>query len=226
MYTFDINGALYRHCHFILQSIFFLLNVGMANENEVVDELDLSLIGATAASVTLEWYNRYLCKKPCMVSSFTGNRKMMEIMQGNEKRCLNMFRMEKHVFWKLCEELQVKYNFCGSRELNCEELLGMFLYTLGHGVSNRNVQETFQHSGETVSRNFSYVLDVMAAMSIDIVKPIDPQFKEVPTKIKNDQRYWPHFKVKRKFELTTLFFYTCMLFCLICFLYVALHWRN
>ncbi|WKA04939.1 hypothetical protein VitviT2T_022932 [Vitis vinifera] len=28
----------------------------------------------------------------------------------------------------------------------------------------------------------------------DIIKPSDPQFKEVPDKIRNDDRYWPYFK--------------------------------
>ena len=31
-------------------------------------------------------------------------------------------------------------------------------------------------------------------MAVDIIKPSDPQFKEVPDKIRNDDRYWPYFK--------------------------------
>ena len=29
---------------------------------------------------------------------------------------------------------------------------------------------------------------------MDIIKPSDPQFKEVPDKIRNDDQYWPYFK--------------------------------
>ncbi|RVX11459.1 L10-interacting MYB domain-containing protein [Vitis vinifera] len=63
-----------------------------------------------------------------------------------------------------------------------------------HGLSNRMIQERFQHSGESVSRWFEIVLDVVCLMAIDIIKPSDPQFKEVPDKIRNDDRYWPYFK--------------------------------
>ncbi|RVW49612.1 hypothetical protein CK203_076739 [Vitis vinifera] len=64
----------------------------------------------------------------------------------------------------------------------------MFLTTIGHGLSNRMIQERFQHSGESVSRWFEIVLDVVCLMSVDIIKPSDPQFKEVPDKIRNDDR--------------------------------------
>ncbi|KAL6315542.1 hypothetical protein AAG906_000844 [Vitis piasezkii] len=64
----------------------------------------------------------------------------------------------------------------------------MFLTTIGHGLSNRMIQERFQHSGESVSRWFEIVLDVVCLMAIDIIKPSDPQFKEVLDKIRNDDR--------------------------------------
>ncbi|KAH9688209.1 DDE Tnp4 domain-containing protein [Citrus sinensis] len=55
-------------------------------------------------------------------------------------------------------------------------------------------QERFQHSGETISRWFGIVLDAVCHMAIDFLKPSDPQFKEIPKKIRNDDRYWPYFK--------------------------------
>ncbi|KAA0062826.1 putative nuclease HARBI1 [Cucumis melo var. makuwa] len=75
-----------------------------------------------------------------------------------------------------------------------EEALAMFLITLGHGFSNRMVQERFQHSGETVSRWFIIVLDVICHMAVDVIKPTDPQFKTTSDKIKQDTRYWSYFK--------------------------------
>ncbi|KAF2316316.1 hypothetical protein GH714_041657 [Hevea brasiliensis] len=62
------------------------------------------------------------------------------------------------------------------------------------GASNRQVQERFQHSGETVSRNFHEVLKAMLCLSIDMIKPTDPTFSNIPPEILNDDRYMPHFK--------------------------------
>ncbi|KAH9686249.1 DDE Tnp4 domain-containing protein [Citrus sinensis] len=64
----------------------------------------------------------------------------------------------------------------------------------GHGVGNRLAQERFQHSGETVSRYFGEALDAICRLSIDLIKPFDPEFKDIPEEILRDSRYMPHFK--------------------------------
>ena len=45
--------------------------------------------------------------------------------------------MEKYVFFRLCNELEINYGLKGSRRVSVAEVLGMFLYTVGHGVGNR-----------------------------------------------------------------------------------------
>jgi hypothetical protein len=57
------------------------------------------------------------------------------------------------------------------------------------------VQERFQHSGETIHRHFHKVLKALNIMAMDLIKPSDPTFGEVPKKIRNNPLYWPHFKV-------------------------------
>ena len=71
-----------------------------------------------------------------MNSSQTGHMWLMEILKGNESRCYSMFRMEKDVFIKLCNELEANYGLKGSKRMCALEILGMFLFTLGHGVGN------------------------------------------------------------------------------------------
>jgi hypothetical protein len=75
----------------------------------------------------------------------------MEILLGNLDRCKQNFRMEIYVFIYLCKELKKRYHLRGTRKLIVEELVAMFLSTLGHGFGNRIVQERFQHLGEMVS---------------------------------------------------------------------------
>ncbi|KAJ8764235.1 hypothetical protein K2173_005975 [Erythroxylum novogranatense] len=102
--------------------------------------------------------------------------------------------MEKDVFIKLCKLLNESYGLKKGTEVTIEEAIAMFLITLGHGLCNRMVQERFQHSGETISRWFGIVLEVVSRMSIDFIKPKDRTFREIPSKIKDDGRYWPYFK--------------------------------
>ncbi|KAL6272102.1 hypothetical protein ACE6H2_022794 [Prunus campanulata] len=141
-----------------------------------------------------------------MNSSQTGNIWLMEVLQGNDSRCYRMFRMDKDVFSILCYDLQFNYGLKGSRRVSAFEILGMFLYMLGHVLGNRLSQERFQHSGETVSRYFGLMLDIVCRMTINVIKPIDPEFSDTPQEILSNFRYMPHFKVMIKFKS---FFFLC-----------------
>ena len=70
----------------------------------------------------------------------------------------------------------------------------MFLDMIGHGLGNMNIQERFQHSGETTSRHFHKVLVAYFKQAFKYIKPLDSRFHDVHWKIENDQWYWPFFK--------------------------------
>ena len=91
-------------------------------------------------------------------------------------------------------ELVSHYGLQGTRNIDVIEMLGMFLHILGHGIGNRLTQERFQRSGGTVSRYFSLVLNKVCKMGKDLIQPIDRQFREVPEKIRNNQRFYPYLR--------------------------------
>ncbi|KAL2893163.1 putative nuclease HARBI1 [Bienertia sinuspersici] len=119
---------------------------------------------------------------------------MYELLNGHEKSCFNVFRMTQCTFLQLCLDLENKYGLSHSGRISTLEKVGLFVYVLSKGASNRDVQERFQHSSETVSRIFKEVMDAMDGLSRDILRPRDPEFKEIPSHIVNDARYMPHFK--------------------------------
>ncbi|KAL0545145.1 hypothetical protein IC582_020291 [Cucumis melo] len=140
-----------------------------SDESDVEYELDqLVKLGC---GVVVYHFVMHVCKEPCRKSSHTGYKFVMEILNSHEDRCHQQFRMEKHIFQKLLVVLEQQYNFTKAKRMPLEEALAMFLITLGHGFSNRMVQERFQHSGETVSRWFNIVLDVICHMVVDVVAP-------------------------------------------------------
>ncbi|KAK2646379.1 hypothetical protein Ddye_021574 [Dipteronia dyeriana] len=167
---------------------------GLPNSMVITD--DENVVICATAHILESYYLKYIYKQPCMNSIQTDNMWMHEIIQGNENRCHRMFRMEKHVFLKLCVDLEAKYGLKGLINMNSIEILGMCLHILGHGVGNRLAQERFQHSGETMSRYFSQMLDIFCLLAIDIIKPMDPEFKDIPEEILRDSRYMPHFKMQ------------------------------
>ncbi|KAG4941226.1 hypothetical protein JHK87_045097 [Glycine soja] len=135
------------------------------------------------ANVT-NYFMNYVVKNPCRDSSITGHRWVSEILNGHPIRCYQMFRMKKLVFLELCDIL----------ETNIYEQVGLFLYMLSQPGSVCNCEERFQHSGETISRHFHNVLEAVCMFAKDIIKPVDPSFKDTPDEILKDARYRPYFR--------------------------------
>lgn len=155
-----------------------------------------------SSSVMATYFYKYIYKEPCMTSIQTGEMWMRDVLNGHYIRSINAFRMESSVFKQLCEELQVKYGLKPSKKMSTIEKVGIFVYTLSLGISNREVAERFQRSGETISRSFHEVLEAICGRSKaymglarDIIKPMDASFEGIPPQIKHDARYMPYFKV-------------------------------
>ncbi|XP_014630586.2 putative nuclease HARBI1 [Glycine max] len=105
-----------------------------------------------------------------------------------------MFRMKKLVFLELCDILETKYNLKKTRNVSIYEQVGLFLYMLSQPGFVHNCEERFQHSGETISRHFHNVLEAVCMFAKDIIKPVDPSFRDTPDEILKDARYRPYFR--------------------------------
>lgn len=156
------------------------------------EELDLVCL---CTSLIMYYYWKYIHKQPCMKLIQYGNMWLIKILNGNESRCHLMFRMERDVLFRLGNNLETRYGLRGLRRMSAIEILRMLLYILGQGIRNRLAQVRFQHSGETLSRYFSVVLDNVYKMTIDIIKSDDLDFKEIFKNILQYARYMHHFKV-------------------------------
>ncbi|XP_023903578.1 protein ALP1-like [Quercus suber] len=164
------------------------------DSNDDSDEEFYQLVAVTCEAV-MTYFNKYISKTPCYDSEQTGWAWVIHCMEGNEKLCYNMFRMKNEVFQNLCQVLQHDYGLQHLSNIRLEESMAICLLILGHGTCNRMVQEIFQHSGETISRHFEKMVTLLGArFAAAYVKPSNPTFSEVPTKIQDHPIYWPHFK--------------------------------
>jgi hypothetical protein len=155
------------------------------------------------SSAIATYYYKYIYIEPCMSSLQRGKDWMNEILNGHPVRCMIAFRMDPTLFKQLCEDSQSKYGLQPNKRMTVEEKVGIFVYTLAMGASNRDVRERFQHSGETIRRAFHEILEAISGRSRgykglarDIIRPKDPTFQFIPPHISNDERYMPYFKVK------------------------------
>ena len=86
----------------------------------------------------------------------------------DERQCHEMFRMDKQVFSLFCVAL-VKHGLECTKHIRVEEMVAMFLHILG--VSNRVIQERFQHSSETINGHFHNVLIACLKLSFKLIRP-------------------------------------------------------
>ncbi|KAI5388195.1 hypothetical protein KIW84_074042 [Lathyrus oleraceus] len=78
-----------------------------------------------------------------------------------------------------------------SRDVLVEEKVATFLFIIGHNVHHRVASIRFQHSTETISRNFKEVLRAVCRFGKELIKQ---ESKELPERIKNNSKYYHWFK--------------------------------
>ena len=90
-------------------------------------------------------------KERVRTSVLTGRMYMQELLNGHPCRFKEIMHMQLPTFLAICQDLQ-EVELKETLNVSVEEQLTMFLSVVSHGWSNRDVQERFQHSGETVYR--------------------------------------------------------------------------
>ncbi|KAI3457250.1 hypothetical protein Pfo_013913 [Paulownia fortunei] len=163
-------------------------------ENEYDEFKDLASVTLVSVMVgkVISYYENHIVNEPCRNSMYRGHRFIMDVINGHHERCHQLFIMEKHVFLRLAKELRQINLLNDSREISVEKQLAIFLMTIGYDERNRTLQERFQHSGETISHHFNTVLKALMNFFMSVI--VASLFKQIPSYIRNNPKYWPHFK--------------------------------
>lgn len=120
-------------------------------------------------------FENYLPKEMSRSLTSNGTKFVDEVLNGQNEHCLENFRMDKHVFYKLCDLLQARGFLHHTNRIKIEEQLAIFMFIIGHNLRTRAVQELFRYSGETISRHFNNVLNaIIMAISLDFFQGAGP----------------------------------------------------
>ncbi|KAB2626171.1 hypothetical protein D8674_017831 [Pyrus ussuriensis x Pyrus communis] len=133
-------------------------------------DLDDSLGGLLLVTRLYEHFS-CLNKEPCMTSHFSGHQYVIDLLNGHPHRLFDIVRMDKNTFRILCSILRELNFLQDDRSVCVEDAVCMFLFTINHTIRNRVIAETFQHSKETVSRQFNQVLKAICRLGTRIIQP-------------------------------------------------------
>ncbi|XP_028075009.1 uncharacterized protein LOC114277307 [Camellia sinensis] len=145
-----------------------------------------------ACHLATEWYQKHMHKTPCRTSILTGNTWICELYAGHMGRFEENVCMPKEVFAALCETLVNDFGLQVPQRphgLAVEESVAMFIHVL-KGKQNREIQERFQHSGETVSRHVHNVLNSMKEFTVVHCRPTYSQHRIHPY-VRSRRKYLP-----------------------------------
>ena len=149
-----------------------------------------------AASVAVTTSLGFLFRQPPQAkrtSKMKGAEYIRELLAGqHQDRVQEVLRMPLKSFETLCTIMRKEGLLSDSRyNITVEEQLAMFLHAVGRGTSVRDVEERYQHSGETVCRYFRAVLNAFITL---IPKYIKLPSIEIPCAISNSTKNYPFFK--------------------------------
>ncbi|GMP56931.1 hypothetical protein CsSME_00021221 [Camellia sinensis var. sinensis] len=167
----------------------------MLNQMAVQLQQEQNCTFLQACQLATEWYQKHMHKTPCRTSILTGNTWICELYAGHMGRFEENVCMPKEVFAALCETLVNDFGLQVPQRphgLAVEESVAMFIHVL-KGKQNREIQERFQHSGETVSRHVHNVLNSMKEFTVVHCRPTYSQHRIHPY-VRSRRKYLP-FKV-------------------------------
>ncbi|MFQ6626038.1 hypothetical protein Gotur_005126 [Gossypium turneri] len=96
------------------------------------------------------------------------------LVYASDETCIEQVKMNRITFFKLCEMLQTLGGLKSSRNMLVDEQVAMFLHIISHHLKNRVTKHHFNRSGETVSRSFHNVLNVVMRLRDVLFKKAEP----------------------------------------------------
>ena len=168
----------------------------MADSNLDHDDSDIELeIAIAYVQLCIEYVQKHYMKRPMCTSILSGKLYVKEVLEGYPQVCYDIFRMDKHIFKHLCNELKMLHLVEEDIGIvTVEELVGTLLFIVGHNTDFHLTANRFQHSLETIQRWSWRALQAIHALGCLIIWPDDDAAK-LPHSLCGNNKYYPWFEV-------------------------------
>lgn len=117
------------------------------------------------------FWRRNLKRKRDNTSAMSGHQFTLELLEGNDRQCIELLRMSRDSFVRLCSHFKVKGWLKDSKHISVEEKMAMFLMMLGHNQRYVVIKRRFQHSKQTIHKYFYEVLNAMMTFANEMIVP-------------------------------------------------------
>lgn len=81
----------------------------------------------------------------------------------------NLFHIDRYAFLRLCDILQELNLLQNEREVGVHKFMVIFLFIVSHSIRMHVAIDQFQHSNETIHRQFQHVLRAICSLAPHII---------------------------------------------------------
>ncbi|GAV57467.1 hypothetical protein CFOL_v3_01004 [Cephalotus follicularis] len=104
-------------------------------------------------------------------SILSGNAYTLELLRGSDRQCIELMRMSREAYVRLCMHFRHRLWLNDSRYVSVEEKMAMFLTIIGHNERYVVIKRRFQHSSQTIHKYFHEVLAAMMTFAREMIVP-------------------------------------------------------
>ncbi|KAL5553402.1 hypothetical protein UlMin_040803 [Ulmus minor] len=95
------------------------------------------------------------------------------MIHESDLACIENTRMNRRTFSILCQYLITIVGLKGTKNMDVEEMVVIFLHIISHDVKNRIMRRQFARSGETIGKQFNVVLNGMLRLHENCLGALD-----------------------------------------------------
>ena len=142
-------------------------------------------------AIVADHIQTHYLKTPMCTSALSRKSYVQETLDGHPQTCYNTFRMAKHMFLHLCNELKRLHLLEEDTGIvSVQESIGVLLYILGHNADIRLTGNRFQHSLETIQRRLRRAFRAFHSLGCLIIRP-DQEASKLPNHLRGNTKYYP-----------------------------------
>ncbi|PON98198.1 LOW QUALITY PROTEIN: hypothetical protein TorRG33x02_060280 [Trema orientale] len=198
-YHFAKFNPIYIYSLFCLSNFKYICNICRTRTNQMDDSSSSSsssdfddFVDFMMLILLGEYDEIFIEKVPQRTSILSGEAFVRELLDGHERTCYELLRMDRNIFLELCASLKQNGYLKDTREIKVEEAVAIFLIIVGQNMGMRLVADRFQHSLETIDRHFHLTLKAICRLGKNIIRPTQAP---LPSHVVNSSKYYPWFQV-------------------------------
>ncbi|KAL5480800.1 hypothetical protein ACEPAI_9740 [Sanghuangporus weigelae] len=156
---------------------------------------NLALIATLSAALSVHIFSGFYARDARLTSKLSGPEYVAELRNGHPEIFKSAIGMQKHVFDKLLDVLERRGGLRSSKYMCTDEKLAIFLSMATTGMTNREAQNRFQRSADTISKTVHKIIDILVSPVIyNAYVRLSRDTDDTPPEIKDNKKLYPYLR--------------------------------